>query len=204
MTQQSKGYTYCLNGRDGTFDLIEIVNPEGKPIAALYYWDEPDTDEAVRAERSARLVCQHLNRWWFSGECVESEASRPNEGEPATPTESTERAALAEADHSPAPWSYEYSPWTVRSEHDTRGIGAEIPAFEVFDAEENKIFDTNENSPPKLQEANARLGACAPRLLSALVTCANLLADYDESDGEEGDAYREAVAAVAEATKGQA
>ena len=39
-----------------------------------------------------------------------------------------------------------------------------------------------------------------PRLLAALVVCANLLADYDESEGEEGDAYREAIAAIAEAT----
>jgi hypothetical protein len=30
--------------------------------------------------------------------------------------------------------------------------------------------------------------------------CSNLLAGYDEADGEERDAYREAVAAIAEAT----
>jgi len=102
--------------------------------------------------------------------------------------------------HSPAPWSYEYSPWKVRSEHDARGVGAEIPAYEIFDAEGDKVFDTNENSPADLQEANACLAAAAPRLLASLITCANLLADYDESDGEEGDAYREALAAIAEAT----
>jgi hypothetical protein len=44
------------------------------------------------------------------------------------------------------------------------------------------------------------MAATSPRLLASLVTCANLLADYDESDGEEGEAYREAVAAIAEAT----
>jgi hypothetical protein len=102
--------------------------------------------------------------------------------------------------HSPEPWSYEYSPWTVRSEHDSRGVGAAIPAFEIFDADCNKIFDTNEDTPAELQEANARMGAAAPRLLASLTTCANLLADYDQSDGEEGQAYREALAAIAEAT----
>ena len=102
--------------------------------------------------------------------------------------------------HSPAPWGYEYTPWTVRSEHDARGVGAEIPAYEIFDAEGNKVFDTNENTPPDLQEANACLAAAAPRLLASLITCADLLADYDEAEGEEGDAYREALAAIAEAT----
>jgi hypothetical protein len=102
--------------------------------------------------------------------------------------------------YSPAPWGYEYSPWTVRSEHDPRAVGAEIPAFEIFDADGNKVFDTNEDTDAELQEANARLGSTAPRLLAALVVCATLLADYDEAEGEEGNAYREALAAITEAT----
>jgi len=102
--------------------------------------------------------------------------------------------------HSPAPWGYEYSPWTVRSKGHLLGVGAKIPAYEVFDADGNKLFDTNNNAPRKLQEANARLGATAPRLLAALIVCADLIADYDESEGEEGDAYREATAAIAQAT----
>jgi hypothetical protein len=44
------------------------------------------------------------------------------------------------------------------------------------------------------------LASVAPRLLAALITCANLLADYSESEGEEGQAWREALAAIAEAT----
>jgi hypothetical protein len=63
-----------------------------------------------------------------------------------------------------------------------------------------KPFDNYEDTPGELQEANACMGAAAPRLLAALIVCANLLADYDESDGPEGDAYREALAAIAEAT----
>ena len=99
--------------------------------------------------------------------------------------------------HSPTPWTYEYNPYTLQ-----RGDAAteELPAFEIFDAEQNKIFDTNEDMPCEIQEANARMAAAAPRLLAALVTCANLLADYDESDGPEGEAYREALAAITEAT----
>jgi len=102
--------------------------------------------------------------------------------------------------HSPAPWAFEYSPYTVRSEYSPLGIGAEIPAYEIFDADGNKVFDTNEDTPAEVQESNARMGAAAPRLLASLVTCANLLADYDESDGPEGEAYREALAAINEAT----
>ena len=104
--------------------------------------------------------------------------------------------------HSPTPWGYEYSPYTVRAEHSPLGRDAEIPAFEIFDANSNKVFDTNEDAPADLQEANARLAAAAPRLLASLVTCANLLADCDESDGEEGEAYREALSAINEATGG--
>jgi hypothetical protein len=99
-------------------------------------------------------------------------------------------------EHSPAPWDYEYSPYTVRSGASPLGVGAEIPAYEIFDDDGNKVFDTNEDSPAELQEANARMAAAAPRLLASLVRCANLLADYDESSGEEGDAYREALAAI--------
>lgn len=99
----------------------------------------------------------------------------------------------ASGTQSPAPWSHGYSPYTDRD-------GNDIPAYEISDAEGNKVFDTNEDSPAELQEANACLGAASPRLLAALVTCANLLADHDEAEGEEGDAYREAVAAINEAS----
>lgn len=94
--------------------------------------------------------------------------------------------------HSPSPWAYEYSPY--------QGNNGEIPAFEIFDADCNKVFYTNEDTDAELQEANARLGSTAPRLLAALIVCADLLADYDEVEGEEGDAYREAMAAIDEAT----
>lgn len=101
---------------------------------------------------------------------------------------------------SPAPWTYGFSPYAVQSEASPLGVGAEIPAYEIFDADGNKLFDTNEDSPAELQEVNACLASTAPRLLAALIVCGNLLADYDEAEGEEGDAYREAVAAIAEAT----
>jgi hypothetical protein len=104
--------------------------------------------------------------------------------------------------HSAAPWSYEYSPYTVRDAGTdaTCTVGDDLPAFEVFDADGNKVFDTNEDTPAELQEANACLASAAPRLLASLIACADLLADYDGSDGEEGEAYREALAAIAEAT----
>src|ERR1700722_1950699 len=100
-------------------------------------------------------------------------------------------------DHSPTPWRYEYNPYRVQQ--GSNDIETELAAFEVFDAAGVKIFDTNEDTPEKLQEANARLGSSAPRLLASLLTCASLLADYDEHEGEEGNAYREAIGAIAEA-----
>jgi hypothetical protein len=99
---------------------------------------------------------------------------------------------------SPGPWSYEYNPYRVRREPDS--IESELAAFEVFDAEGDKVFDTNEDTDAGLQEANARLGSSAPRMLATLIACANLLADYEEAEGEEGDAYRDAMDAIAEAT----
>ena len=68
--------------------------------------------------------------------------------------------------HSPTPWTYEYNPYTVQ-----RGDAAaeELPAFEIFDAEQNKIFDTNEDMPCEIQEANARLASAAPAMLAELV-----------------------------------
>lgn len=86
-------------------------------------------------------------------------------------------------------WSYDYSPYFTRE-------GEEIPAFEIFDADGNKLFDTNEDSPCAEQEANAALAAAAPILRAALAECLRLLADFDENDGEEGDAYRNALAAL--------
>ena len=110
---------------------------------------------------------------------------------------------MSTTQHSPGPWSYEYSPYTGRNPgtHGTKKIGDDIPAYEILDADGNKVFDTNEDTPADLQEANACLASAAPKLLASLVTCANLLADYDESDGEEGQAYQEALAAIAEATR---
>lgn len=109
---------------------------------------------------------------------------------------------MSTSQHSPAPWSYGYSPYTVRTPgtHGTKNVGDDIPAYEIFDADGNKVFDSNEDTPADLQEANAYLASAAPRLLASLITCAKLLADYDESNGEEGQAYREALAAIAEAT----
>ena len=58
---------------------------------------------------------------------------------------------------SPAPWAYEYNPYTVRltGDRDSNAAGTELPAYEVFDAEGNKVFDTDEDMPGEIQEANA-------------------------------------------------
>jgi len=70
----------------------------------------------------------------------------------------------------------------------------DVENYEELEAECQKSLDAGQH------EANARLASTAPRLLAALIVCSDLLADYDEAEGEEGDAYREALAAIAEAT----
>ena len=64
---------------------------------------------------------------------------------------------MTELEHSPAPWSYDYNPYRVTRE--PGGIETELAAFEIVDADCNKIFDTNEDTPCELQEANARMAA---------------------------------------------
>ena len=102
--------------------------------------------------------------------------------------------------HSSSRWTYGYNPYTVQRGDEA---GVELPAFEIFDADGNKVFDTNEDMPSEVQEANARLAASAPDLLAVLDRCAILLADYDEHDGEEGETYRDAIAVITEATAGK-
>jgi hypothetical protein len=91
---------------------------------------------------------------------------------------------MTTAAHTPGPWVYEYSPYTSQD-------GKEIPAFEVHG--EEKVCDTNEDRPSEEQEANARLIASAPELL----TVAQFALDY--LDGQE---YLQACAVIAKATGG--
>lgn len=98
------------------------------------------------------------------------------------------------ATHSPAPWSYEYSPYT----HQAAGAaGEELPAFEIFDAEGNKLFDTNEDAAAELQDANARLASAAPELLAA---CRMVIARWER--GDLAEAARACQAAVSLVTAG--
>jgi hypothetical protein len=68
---------------------------------------------------------------------------------------------MTQPKHSPLPWGYEYDRYTTKD-------GKNIPAFSIFDAEANRIFDTNEDTPADLQEANACLAVAAPSLLEEL------------------------------------
>jgi len=97
-------------------------------------------------------------------------------------------------------WTYGYNPYRVQRGDEP---GFELPAFEIFDADGNKLFDTNEDMPAEVQEANARLAAAAPDLLAVLDHCAMLVADYDEHDGEECETYRDAIAVINKATAGK-
>lgn len=102
---------------------------------------------------------------------------------------------MTQTKHSPEPWAYDYNPYAGQD-------GCEIPAFEVLDAECNKVFDTNEDTPAELQEANARLGAAAPTLLDALTYFFNIMHDYESSieKGYVQQAMKQAKAAIDIAT----
>jgi hypothetical protein len=94
-----------------------------------------------------------------------------------------------------------FTPWTLDFEQDGTEDIAIIRDAEGDDIVRSRPFwlpDADAPIPPTL--AAIRLMAAAPRLLTALIECATLLADHDEGQGEEGDAYREALAAIAEAT----
>ena len=93
------------------------------------------------------------------------------------------------------------APWSLHFDRDGTEDIAIICDGDGNDLAHSRHFWLPEDGdpiPPTL--ASMRVMAAAPRLLASLITCANLLADYDESDGEEGEAYREALAAINEAT----
>ncbi|HLN26698.1 MAG TPA: hypothetical protein VK395_03080 [Gemmataceae bacterium] len=102
---------------------------------------------------------------------------------------------MTQTKHSPEPWAYDYNPYTG---HD----GSEIPAFQVLDAECDKVFETNEDTPAELQEANACLGAAAPELLDALTYFFTIMHDYESSieKGYVQQAMKQAKVAIETAT----
>jgi hypothetical protein len=106
------------------------------------------------------------------------------------------------AAHSPEPWSYDYSPYTLRApgNDETDAVGSEIPAFEICDAEGKKIFDTNEDMPCEIQEANACLATAAPAMLEALLLARRALNTAPRFRVGDTDSYKIA-AQVDEAIK---
>jgi hypothetical protein len=73
---KTPGYTYRRD-KDGTEDTLVIQDPAGRTIATLYFWDEPDTDVAERAEAAAKAITEHLNHW---GRCVWPDPTPTQEG----------------------------------------------------------------------------------------------------------------------------
>lgn len=49
--------------RNGTEDELIICRPNGDHMAFVQYWDEPDTNDAMRAEIEARHIVDALNAY---------------------------------------------------------------------------------------------------------------------------------------------
>ncbi len=71
-----------------------------------------------------------------------------------------------------------------------RAFGEELVAAEFLDVREEAAIYS--------EHVKGHLVKTMDRLKAALHECARLLADYDEAESEEGDAYREAIAALAQ------
>ena len=97
---------------------------------------------------------------------------------------------MSTPNHTPAPWKSRATDW---------GKG-----HSIIDGKGCNIARINPKSPISMTEkqVNARLIAAAPELLKSLKRCALLLADFDEQDDEEGQAYREAMKIISMAEEG--
>lgn len=94
-----------------------------------------------------------------------------------------------------------FTPWNLRFYHDgTEDVAVilEADGEELASSRPFWLPERHDPVPPTL--AAMRLMATAPKLLTALIECARLLADHDECEGDEGDAHREALAVITEAT----
>jgi hypothetical protein len=93
--------------------------------------------------------------------------------------------------------------WTLYGHINGEGVEA-IGNFKTREAAE-RVYASITGLPftgSYRAEPRLRVMHTGPKLLEALITCANLLADYDEADGCEGDAWREAIAVIEEARAG--
>ncbi len=54
--KHSPGPYLCERYRDGCDDVIQIKAADGSYVADITYWDEPDTDDAAKAEADALLL----------------------------------------------------------------------------------------------------------------------------------------------------
>lgn len=54
---------YLTYGRNGTEDEITIHRPNGDEMAIIQYWDEPDTNDAERVEKTAQHIVDALNAY---------------------------------------------------------------------------------------------------------------------------------------------
>lgn len=94
-----------------------------------------------------------------------------------------------------------FTPWSLHFDRDgTEDIAVILEADGEELAYSRPFWLPEEDDPVPPTLAAMRLMVAAPKLLTALIECARLLADHDECESEERDAYREAMAAITEAT----
>lgn len=93
------------------------------------------------------------------------------------------------------------TPWSLRFYRDgTEDIAVILEADGEELAYSRPFWLPGRDDPIPPTLAAMRLMAAAPKLLTALIESARLLADHAGQEGEEADAYREALAAIEEAT----
>lgn len=95
--------------------------------------------------------------------------------------------------YEPDSWSYQYAPY-----HSADADKTEIPAFEIFGDDSEKIADTNESLPRQEQEKHAKLIAAAPKLVQQVEDFIELITAYQVHGEVTDEAFEEEIKKAAE------
>jgi hypothetical protein len=94
--------------------------------------------------------------------------------------------------YEPDSWSYQYAPF-----HSADAKRTEIPAFEIFGDDGEKIADTNESLPRQEQEQHAKLIAAAPKLVQQVEDFIELITAHQVHGEVTEEAFEEEITKAA-------